>query len=45
MIKRGVRVLRTRISQSNKLLSFLFLFIIGLMIMFSMGIMMIEVVN
>ncbi|MDP2906652.1 MAG: hypothetical protein Q8O03_01815 [Nanoarchaeota archaeon] len=45
MIKRGVRVLRTRISQSNKLLSFLFLFIIGMMLMFSVGIMILEVVK
>lgn len=44
MIKRGVKVLQSRY-QNNKLLSFLFLCIIGMMLMFSVGIMVLEVVN
>lgn len=44
MIKKGVDFLQSRY-QNNKLLSFLFLCIIGLMIMFSVGIMVLEVVS
>ncbi len=44
MIKKSVNFVQSRY-QSNKLLSFLFLCIIGMMIMFSIGIMIIEVVK
>jgi len=44
MIKKGVNFVQSRY-QSNKLLSFLFLLIIGMMIMFSMGIMILETVK